>query len=191
MSRLKSMKGLWAFVGGVAATIILVPSMAVAAPTVLSYVGIKDASGNKAVIEPDGQMYTTNAPPKDLFANPLHTISIAETVDLVPTPPGLAAIVTSIGADLAPQSQVLVFIGANGCPNTTDIADLRILVTDSGDSLTVTFPTGVAIPNGDALCATGESSATAGSLSAQGYAVPSSSVAAIRVAPHPVPSLKR
>jgi hypothetical protein len=133
------MKGMWGFVAGIALTIILVPSMAAAAPTILSSVGIKGTSGHTANVEPDGQIYTSNAPPQNLFANPATTFGTSGGVSVVPTPTGYDAIVTSVGIDIFSLSSasvngsVDIYIGPNGCVGV--ISDVRfVTATGPGDT---------------------------------------------------------
>jgi hypothetical protein len=190
MSRLKGIKGLWAFVAGIAVGLVFLPAAAVAGtniePALLSYVGIKDASGNKASVEPDGQIYTTNAPPKNLFMDAPATLS-GSGVSVVGTPAGYDGVVTSLGVDLTSSSavgQVEIYLGPNGCASI--LAVVRWVNATGASDTELTFPTGLPVPNGDALCAIGFN-AVAGTVAAEGYGVPTGTVAATQQMPHPLP----
>jgi hypothetical protein len=191
MSRLKGMKGLWGFVAGIAVVLVVLPAAAVAGtniePAVLSYVGIKGTSGSKANVEPDGQIYTTNAPPQNLFANQTVLLNPQGVASIVSTPAGYDAIVTSVGVDMI-NTEFALFVGNSACSAIYD--EVRYLQTNTQENIELTFPTGVPIPNGDALCADNLASGST-FASADGYAVTAGSVAAIQQAPHPLSTLPK
>jgi hypothetical protein len=61
ISKIKRIRGGWAFVAGLLVAMLLVPSVAVAAG--LTFTGIEGVSKNKADVTPAGQLLTTQATP--------------------------------------------------------------------------------------------------------------------------------
>jgi hypothetical protein len=174
LSRIKDMRGVTGFALGAAVVALLVPTAAVAAT--LTYTGLKDAHGDKALIGSNGQLYTTNAPPNTLFNDGPVTAISTSYAQVVNTPTGYAAIITEISLDESGGSPTTaqLYLGPNGCASVSTL--LREVIVNGTSHTEMTFPTGLVIPNGDALCAIHSAGLADFLAAASGYAVPSGEV---------------
>ncbi len=89
LSKIKNLKGGWGFLAGVLITMLLVPSVAVAAG--LRYNGIEGTSKNKADVTGAGQLLTAPATPTNLFSPA--TVDLSASYQAVATPPTNSALV--------------------------------------------------------------------------------------------------
>jgi len=182
LSKIKSLsRSGWIVVGFLAALILVPSGMAVA--NVLKYAGIEGTSTNKADVAPSGQLFITNAPPGKIFNTPLTEVIPSDDPLLTP-PAGEDAIVTQISVDQlnlgSTQTQTpILWVGPSPCNGASPgYWQDGITRTGAGEN-ELTFPDGVAVPTGDALCTY---EATLGGTNtyatASGYFVPAGSVTA-------------
>jgi hypothetical protein len=199
MSKIKSMsRGGWIVVGFIVA-LLVVPSVAVAAT--LRFTGIEGTNGttstvNKAHVTSAGEVATAPADPDSLYSSPLQTVFGSTAVLVAQPPSGSALILTSLAVTVYsnPSPGIgngFVFdINSNNSCSGSLVGSFEAVVDISGlNVVNVPIGSGVAIPAGDALCGEAIGSPEA-NVWANGYVVPSGSVAAgVRHAPV-VPSLR-
>jgi hypothetical protein len=184
ISKIKGLKSGAAFLAGVGLTLILIPS-GVAVAKALIYNGIEDQNGNKALVEGNGQLYTTNAPPSTLFNDGPSVVGGENATVVVNTPSGFGAVVTDLSTDFitangqgagsnpAESSQVEYFLGTPGCD--AFISDVRLVDSSQPGDVEINFPTGLAIPNGEELCAVAFNGPVTVYSTGAGYGVPTAS----------------
>jgi hypothetical protein len=180
LSKIKNLKGGTTFLVGLVVALLLVPS-GVAVAKALTYQGVEGTSGNKADVGKSGQLFTTNAPPDNLFADPPVSLSdsIFATAQLVPTPAGIDGIVTEISVDQtsAGSAGLALYITANCSSGQFAGPIVHYVESVQPGHIEMTFPTGIRVPTGDSLCADYNSisgSAIPGfELSAAGYGLQS------------------
>jgi len=155
----------------------------VGAVAALKFTGIEGTSTNKVDVAPSGQLLTTDAPPSDIF-----NVSGTMGQTLV-SPSGKDAIVTQLSVAIfgltAGQEEDPNFwvTPAANCaqPGTSGVSidfwyDSFPITGSAVENLT--FPTGIAVPNGDFLCSHLPTVFvnTGTRVTVSGYFVPSGSV---------------
>jgi hypothetical protein len=180
------MRGVTGFALGVAIVALLVPTAAVA--VTLTYTGLKDANGDKALIGNNGQLYTTNAPPTALYNDGPYEVTPSTLTQIVTTPSGFAAIVSEVSVNETTlgsvgTDNVILELAADGSGGGGQCGaastELRVVTLNGVGNSEITFPTGLVIPNGDALCAIygpGTGTTPVIDVTASGYGVPTSEV---------------
>ncbi len=192
MSRIKNISRAGWIVTGVVVALVLVPTVAVAASTVVNIKG--SPSGNKADVTGAGQLLTAMANPNSFFQSPSQNV----TTSLAPvaTPPtGLALVVTTIHIDVYSDpspgaGQYVVFVVETGTTCSGSMVGTFHPSINPGaiGPIDVPLEPGLGIPAGDALC--GISGGSVGAVaSVSGYTVPSSSVTSGPL--HRVPALPK
>ena len=179
MSKIKNMSRAGWIITGVVAAVVLAPTVAVAATTVVNIKG--SPSGNKADVSAAGQLLTTTADPSNFFQS--GSGYLASSLSPVTTPPvGLALVVTTLHIDVytdpSPGSGNFVdFIVDSGTTCTGSRVGSYEQIIDPGSVGEIDSPLdpGLGIPAGDALCGV-EAGSVAAEASVSGYTVPSSSV---------------
>jgi len=176
MSRFERVTGAGWFVAGVAVAVLLIPTTVGA---VAVYNGIVGTSGNKADVTASGQLLTGAAQPNRLFdinRTPVNG-NIPPVVVLAPGATH-AAIITNLSVDLwqAGYEQAGLYIGDSTCSNKAFFGLVREFATSQSFTYEVTFPSGLAIASGDALCAQAYAQSQLYSVYGNGYYVPASSV---------------
>ncbi len=195
MSKIKNMSRAGWIVAGVVAALVLLPTVAVAASTVVNIKG--SPSGNKADVTGAGQLLTTTANPNSFFQNTSDPLS--SSGNQVATPPsGLALVVTTIHVDVftvmtSGAGQFVEFFVATGtnCTTGSQVGSYdQVINPASVGGMDVSVEPGLGIPAGDSLCGaiTGTLEAEA---SASGYTVPSSSVSSGPLHRVPAPPKQR
>jgi hypothetical protein len=161
----------------VLAGVLFVPGLAAAKTSALKFVGIQGTNGNQADVTPANQLYTTNAPPASLFAPT--SVPIPSGTNLYPilTPADQDDIVTSLGVDFVSPGDIDLYLSAPDCEEV--YANVRILTDSTPSDTEVTFPTGLAVPNGDSLCVSNFNDA-AGFVNVDGYSVPAGTVSSAK-----------
>jgi hypothetical protein len=167
-------------VTGVVAALVVVPTVAVAATSVVSLKG--NPSGNKADVTGAGQLLTTTANPASFFQSGSTDVSSSAYSTVATPPAGLAVVVTTIHvtvfADSSPGAgqyvEFLVETGT-GCTGSQLGTYSQVINPASVGEVDVPLEPGLGIPAGDALCGLVEGSVQA-DASVSGYSVPSSSV---------------
>lgn len=184
LSKIKNLKGSTGFLVGLLVAMLLVPSVAVAAG--LKFTGIESSGGDKANVAGSGQLYTTNAPPNTLFNDGPFFIDSSSSVEVVNTPSGYGAVVTDLSTDFviangqgagsnpAQSSEIEYYLATPGCESF--ISDVRYVNSSQPNDLEINFPTGLAVPNGEELCAIAWNGPLNVYVTASGYGVPSSSL---------------
>jgi hypothetical protein len=188
LSRIRNMPRAGWFIAGVAITVLLVPSVAVAAG--LKFTGIEGTSSSKANVTAAGQLLTTEVSPNNSFQSEAQNLAIQPSVTPIGVPQGGSAlVVTEVHidtiADPAPGSGdgVVVFVeSGTTCPSISNQVGNYVGVVNPPTVGETDFPLepGVEVPAGDAMCAFATDMVSAdGSVS--GYTVPSSEVDAAPV----------
>jgi len=180
MSKLKSMSRSGWIVVGFLTALLVVPS-GVAVAKALTYNGIEDQNGNRALVEPDGQLYTTNAPPNTVFANqPIEVLSNETQINQNAS--GYDSVITSISVDFSEVDtggdSLVIYLSPPGSNCNTsggvnpDFVDHVIRIVDAaqiGDT-EITFPSGLPEPNNQLLCGVVETPSVYYGLSLNGVA---------------------
>ncbi|MGD0395029.1 MAG: hypothetical protein ABSC41_20600 [Acidimicrobiales bacterium] len=200
MSRIKNMsRGGWIVVG-VLIAMMLVPT-GIATAAALKYTGIEGTSDNKADVTPAGQLLTTEAQPSNLLGGSSSDFgefvgsSQAASSQVFTPPSNEAVVMDSLSLDVlswsasgSPAAQYTLFVGNGAC--SEGVADWYIKVSPTGLGPTeIPLTPGVAVPAGDALCASAyaESGVYQVWATAMGFLVPASSVP--NAPPHAIPVL--
>jgi hypothetical protein len=179
MSRIKNMPRLGWFIVGVVLTILLMPSVAVAAG--LKLTGIEGTNGtsttlNEANVASSGQLSTSVAPPSKLFTA-FATNGPDTPISTIVAPSGKDDIVTSIVVtDQTSEDNAFVYVDPSPDCNSFGYS---IVFTDDDATQTVhsaSFPTGIPVPNGDSLCLNEGNVSDSAVAQVSGYSVPAGTV---------------
>ncbi len=184
MSKIKNMPGVAWLIIGVLVTLLVVPTTAYAAAA-LKFTGIEGTSTNKADVSPAGQLLTSPADPNSLYASTPTIVSALSGVKVAQPPSGSALVLTSLAVDVyynpsGGGTNLIYFVVQNGSCSGDEVGSFAPDVAISGLNLVnVPIGSGVAIPAGDVLCGYSQGPASPeADVWANGYTVPSSSVAA-------------
>jgi hypothetical protein len=177
MSRIKNISRLAWFIIGVIVAVLLVPSVAVAAG--LKFTGIEGTNGtstalNQANVASSGQLSTSSAPLSKLFtADGAAGLNIGAYVDTIVAPSGHDDVITSVVmSDETTQDNAFILVDDSS--NCTSSTFSIVLIDDdtTQETPSYTFPSGVAVPNGDSLCITQGSEDDEAAAFVSGYQVP-------------------
>ena len=94
VSKIKNLKGGWGFIAGMVVTLLLVPTVAIAATSATIIKG--GISGVKADVTGANQLLTTEASPSNSFQSGAANLSTTVTTPIGVPPQGSALIVTLI-----------------------------------------------------------------------------------------------
>ena len=184
--KLKGHSGVVWFVSGVAATVLLVPTV-IGASTVISYMGIVGQSvsptgakvSTQVQASPSGQLLVTPAAADSYYLESTYLYGIGT----IGTPPASKAlIVTSIHVNMSPHNSTEQFFEAWIAKGTSCQLSLVKKVDNvylNGDAEAVLpYEPGIAIPSGYLLCGTfgSNSGGGQGTATVVGYSVQSNSV---------------
>lgn len=192
MSKIKNMSRAGWIVTGVVAALVLVPTVAVAASTVVNIKG--SPSGNKADVTGAGQLLTATANPSSFFQNISQILSTDGLTQVATPPTGFALVVTTIHVDVYSDpspgpGQAVAFLVETGTTCSGSIVGSYAQDINPGTvgEIDVPLAPGLGIPSGDALCGTSAGGSVEADASVSGYTVPSSSVTSGPL--HRVPAL--
>lgn len=164
LSRIKNLKGGWGFVAGMVVTLLLVPTVAVAATGGTIIKG--SPSGNKADVSKANQLLTTTAQPANLFSSyvDLGAVGVNQVTSgaVLKPPSGSALIVDHISANVnlwggSPGYDTYAFyVGTANCSTEVTTANQTFVAEYDPNAVSYTSETdlapGVPVPAGDALC---------------------------------------
>ncbi len=183
VSKIKNLKGGWGFIAGMVVTLLLVPTVAIAATDATIIKG--GISGVKADVTGANQLLTTEASPSNSFQSGATNLSTTATTPIGVPPQGSALIVTFIHINtiadptpgLANGVVVLVESGTTCSSNEQVGSYLAGVNPPTVGETDLSLGPGVSVPAGDAMCALDSDKVEAdGSVS--GYTVPPSEVTA-------------